>query len=732
MVTNMVTLEDDVNRTVKTLPNYNYLLGRGLTQPFNPANSGSRKLMYSVHREHGMVPSKGEVPLVGTGYENEYGKHSSSFIMADSDYEVVAKIPKFEFKPDHHYFIIIRDIHTGTYDYIERVSYNHNAESYGYLHNNKTIDSYKIGTIIKKDSVIRTSNGFDKYGNKMDGVNLVTMYLSCNQNQEDSMILTETGARKMASNLVHNTDFPINENDILLNWYGNDTTHKSFPDIGENIKDGIFCGIRRLENDTALYMLSRARLKDIMMSDKVITMEGRVADIEVNCNNPAVLSESPYNQQVNFYYNEGLKFAKTLTDVVGPLAINGKLSYKLEVLYSTNRDILDGKKFIKDKEFNNVIMKVVVVQELHCEEGDKICDRYGGKGIISQIIPDYLAPRLDNGVVVDIIKNSSTCMGRENLGQLDELSINFIGARFIDYFNTGLLSYAEFGELLFELFMEIEPDMASFLSHLLKPNRADDLKAYIDSIVARGGINTSLEPFTTNINIDKLRDLYKRFPWIRPYKVTVPQEGSNGEIRYIQTRRDLVVAKIYNHRLKQYAEEKFSVTSLSATNMKNLNTKSKASKMFESRFKKTPIMFGGMEAGDLAAHLGIRNTIIQLMLYAVSPKARRLFEQLLVGDPYDIDIKLDKDSKNRNAEIIATIFKAMGLRLEFIKKPKKDNFLARRVMVKPVKNQGFDLRTNIRDYIGDDNLDNLRYRNAKLNGGTNIANRVMCKKVDKE
>ena len=69
-------------------------------------------------------------------------------------------------------------------------------------------------------------------------------------------------------------------------------------------------------------------------------------------------------------------------------------------------------------------------------------------------------------------------------------------------------------------------------------------------------------------------------------------EDSNGNIRYVETRRPVPVGKIYNYRLKQYAEEKFSVTSLSATNLKNLNTRSKANKIYESKYTKTPIMFG--------------------------------------------------------------------------------------------------------------------------------------------
>ena len=77
-----------------------------------------------------------------------------------------------------------------------------------------------------------------------------------------------------------------------------------------------------------------------------------------------------------------------------------------------------------------------------------------------------------------------------------------------------------------------------------------------------------------------------------------------------------------------------------------------------------------MESGDLA-HLGVENVIINLMLHSTSPHGRRLAEELLTGDPFDIDIKLDDMSKNRSVEILNAYFLTMGLELDFRKIPKK-------------------------------------------------------------
>ena len=686
--------------------------------------------MSAIHNEHHLNLAYGEPAIIQTGYENEFGRTSSSFIEAESDYDVIYKINKFSFN-NNHYYLIVQDKNTGIYDVIERVLYKHNTESYGYLYNNNYLDSLKPGSIIHKGDIIKKSNGFDDYNNKINGVNLTTLYLSCAQNMEDSVIISESAADKLATNLIKSTDITINDNDILLNLYGDENRYKTFPDIGEEIKNGIFCGIRRLENDNMLYTLSQSRLRDIMMSDKCILLDGIVADIDVYCNNPEAIGDSYYNQQLYFYYTERINFCKTVNELVGPLYMNGKLSYNLQKLYAICRDTVAGKQFYKEKQFNNVIMQITVIEKLPMNPGDKLSDRYGGKGVVSEVRPDALMPRLSNGKVVEIIKNQSTCINRENIGQLHEQSLTFIGSRIIDYFKTGVLTYPEMANMWYDFVVEVDPQQANYMRDSFNLDDEYEAKMFIESIIEDDAIVLSLQPFTTNVDIDKIAAIYKKFPWIKPYNVSVPMEDSNGNIRYVETRRPLVVGKIYNYRLKQYAEEKFSVTSLCATSLKNLNTRSKANKIYESKYKKTPIMFGAMESGDVA-HLSMQYVIMNLMLYSSSPQGRRLFEQLLTGDPYNINIKLDKDSKNRNAEIINAIFKTMGLKLVFKKIPKVKEYAIREIVAKLVPNKDFKYKTNIRDIIGHDDELEMKYSTAIQDKRSPVAIKpIVVKVVDK-
>jgi hypothetical protein len=216
----------------------------------------------------------------------------------------------------------------------------------------------------------------------------------------------------------------------------------------------------------------------------------------------------------------------------------------------------------------------------------------------------------------------------------------------------------------------ISKEQGNYLAMQFATMDEDQQAMFINSISTDEGIMLSLKPISESLDIDKLNDIYKEFPWATQYKISVPIKDSNGNIRRITARRPIICGKKYIYRLKQYAEEKFSVTSLSSTNIKNENTRSKANKNYKALYTKTPIKFGEMETGDLA-HLGAEPVIINLMLHSASPHGRRLAEELLTGDPFNINIKLDEDSKNRNVEILNAYLKTMGLRLVFEKIYKK-------------------------------------------------------------
>lgn len=672
--------------------NLEYILGKGLMEPFANTNSGSRKLMFGVNLEQALPLSKPEVPIIQTGYEIRYGDLSSAIVKAESDFEVIAKINKFSHLPNHHYLLINMRYEDGQLDVIERSSYNHIGETYGYLYNTNILDNLDIGYQVPKDNILRTSVANDEYMNRCDGTNLLVSYISSDKDIEDGIVLSESAAEKLASPLIKKVTIIVGDNDILLNLYGKDGKVKSLPDVGEYVQDGILCALRKEKIEECLYMQSVDRLSDILMSDEKFSVEGKVIDLDIYSNNPEALSDKYSNCQIDYYYKDHLRYLNELVNVVESHADedgNVNLSHALEIMYWRAKYELDGMQFEKEKRYDGTILDIYIMEESIPKVGDKITNRYGGKGVISYIVPDNEMPILDNGQRLDAYFNSCTCVNRLNQGQLNELSLNFAGTRLCEYISdNGHISTMEAINLIYDFISFASQEEADdFMSMMYDPHTTEeDREWFINEMLEDGYILLSNKPITESMSLDKLRDLYAKFPFIKPYSVLSKITDSNGNPRYVKGRRTLVAGKMYIYRLKQYAEDKFSATSLSSTNLANENTKSKASKNYRAVYPNTPIRFGEMEAED-ERHMGTDIVVENLMIHSTSPQARRLTAEFIEGDPYTIDIRLDGTCKSRSAEKAKVYLKAMGYRISFRKIPKIKKRLFERVEHLPLEGQ---------------------------------------------
>lgn len=658
-----------------------YALGKGLMQPFNVKNSGNRKLMYSVHLEQALRLTNSEVAEIQAGYEQKFGDLSSSILKFDQDFTVVAKIIKFSKSPNSNYILIIKKA-DGEYDLIEKCNYKHISESYGYTYNFNNIDDLTIDDIVSKDTIMRTSISNDEFMNRKDGSNLLVSYISSDKVLEDGIVLSESSRRKLATKLIKKVTVFIGKNDIFLNLYGDDNNFKSFPDIGEEIENNLLCALRKENIEECLYMQSLSKLREPLMSDDKFIISGKVIDINIYNNDrelDGMMFERHTNSQLLYYYNEHLRYIKDFVEIINTIKKvekeNGrkmKMSFALNYLYTIYNYELSGMKIEKDNKVpEGAFLDIYVFEDNLPRIGDKITNRAGSKGVISAILPDNQMPLLDNGKRLDAYINPSSPVNRLSSGPVDELSLTFTAHRLIEYINNNLMSSLEAIQMIIDYINIISPSYAEFVHDKLFSDETtpEDRDFFLESITSNEKILLSLKPASDRITLDLIANIYKKFPFIKPYTVYSEMVDSNGNIRQVKGRRTLIAGSMYFYRLKQYAEEKFSATSLSSTNLTNENTKSKASKNYMSIFPNTPIRFGEMETED-ERHMGSTYVVQNLMIHSTSPQARRLIEKFIEEDPYSIDIKLDGTCKNRNAEKAKVYLKAMGLEIKIVKIPK--------------------------------------------------------------
>lgn len=707
-----LNLSHEIEKVKQRLPSQEHTLGRALKQPFCNTNSGSRKIMQGIQMEQCVQIMHPEPPIISTGYENQFGYLSSNFITADMDYEVIAKISKFSFKPNDHYWLILYNRAQNVLTMIERTPYYHITEFFGYLFNNDTLDSLLISDIVRQGQVLKKTISYDDFNNRAEGLNLTTMYIACEDVKEDPIVISESAATRFACPLIDKIEVMVNDNDILLNLYGEEKASEgqisdgrrgqyiTFPDIGEQVKNNIFCAIRReLKDEEALFSQSWERLKDIMMNDKkFLCDDGVVIDINVYCNNIEKLQDSMYNNQIKKYYDETQRFAKEFVRKVGPYLYdeNGdkreglKVSYDLQKMFFRMQKINSNALYMQDKVFSNIMLEVYIQHSKPLRRGDKITDRYGGKGVISKVMPDNMMPHyLKDGRwhPVDVLYSMCTCINRLNDGQLFETSITYFGWQLVEYIKQNVTDYNVAFALIHRYIQMLNPLQADFLASQYQFNygKADPMwvdhgppdsddnnynrNVFIDQILHDGYIMLSMPPISSDMQIDKIRALYQEFPYIKKYcPISVPIKDSTGKFRMVYTRRPIVIGYKYIFRLKQLAEEKFSAVSLASTNIRNENSKSKLAKTHNARYPSTPVrVYGEMESSTMSSHIGPEIFIEEFSLNSSSPEARRLNKKLLIDDPFAFNVTLNEDCISQSADIVQAYLKVLGEKLCFSK-----------------------------------------------------------------
>jgi hypothetical protein len=681
---NDANIDKHIDAASKKYDNNNMekMIGVGLNMPFEAENSAARKNMYSSQYQQHVCLVEPEVPYISTAYENKFGQHSSAFIKSDRLWHVFAKVEKFSNKPGHHYFLILMDDNNNM-DVLERVSYCHDTETYGFLYDNTFLDSLQVGSVIQKDDTMKKSISFDEFDNYRAGKNLNSMYVAEPSTTEDAIKVSIGASYKLARTAFKKVTVLINDNDIPLNLNGDCNSYKFIPDIGEEVKNGILCGTRTEKNDESFFAQSAERLRTTMINDITFKASGTVVDIDVYCNKDITsFSNSIYEGQLAFYINDNKRFCQEIVNLLHNFIDNTDYhkSFTLSALYTMCEDVVKGKQYYKDNIFSNIIVEITLYEKAPLQVGDKITSRYGGKGVISEIVPDDEMPKIyGTDTTVDLIWNIATCFNRENIGQLFELSCNFISRNLVQLMLTNCFDVSQCIEIIRNYYEHLSPIFAKAFIDDIRSRNLDSYEiAMADEypLVEVGnmitedmdGLYVALKPISEILTFEKLLDMYSDYSYMTPVFLSTPIKGSRGQVRYVKSQKPCIVAKQYIYRMKQNAEEKHSATALSATNIRNMNSKSKASKMFMSVHSNTPIRFGEME-GNIFKAMGAEIDVMNMMIYSNSPIGRRDANQMLTS--YTFDVKLSEDAKSRSAEILNSIIKAMGARFEFKKIPIK-------------------------------------------------------------
>lgn len=656
-------LKDELLKADETLAGSLSLMGMTmLTQP--AYNNSMRSVMFTSHLKQFVNLDNPDFPGFFTNGENVVGKHSSGYKETKHDTTIFRKVAKYgDLIPEPYmYVLFVYDEKKKRYDVWYRKDSENLTEMFGYNYNNEVIDGLGEGDFVPKGTVVYKSNSYDETMNYGYGKNVQMLYTLDPYTSEDACVVSESLAQSMNSVEINTISIGINQNDYLLNLYGDKRRYKPFPDLGE-YAIGEVAAKRTLFTNQLLTDFKDSALTQIQDSDVCYYKSGKVIDISIYCNNPD-LESNPFNEQILKYLHSQTKYYQEIKDICEEIIDSGAdYSHELDYLYKRACAFLDTEsKWKDDTVFSNLLIEITVKTEVPLQIGQKLTGRYGNKSVISQIRPDDEMPYYydDNGnkITIQLLFNVLAIINRTTAFPMYEISINYICNKFRAKISK-TRSLKEQEKLLFGIIEDFNERQAAEMKKVYNKLSTEEKRAYIkDCIDDRIYIHQN-PMWETKPIFFRLLDIYKKYDFLTPYDIYINKWG-----RDIKLLNPAFIGEMYIIKLKQTSRKGFSVRGTGSINNKGLPERSYKNKLFTERTSSTPIRFGEFETLNFS--IGIIPEDIQLfhLMYRTSVKGRReLAEQLLKdNDTFEIS-----DSyTSRVAEIFAVILKSLGLKLEFI------------------------------------------------------------------
>jgi len=611
-------------------------LAEELLQPNASRCDLSRTNMWCSHFTQAVVLTAPEPPRVYSGFENEVGKYTTAVKRVPDGAKVIGVFNKNPLQ-----VVYALELKGGVADIHFASPVRHLTEDYGYPVDNSPLADAVVGTKLGKGALLQSDPCHDEFGNFMYGTNLRTVYANVGgRTYEDGIIISESAAQKMTHVSVKEYTIVINANDLTVNAYGEPSRHQGFPDVGEDVVDGVLLARRRINHEALLFDLSDEQLSTVNWhSDTVFYSEGTVVDVDIHSNlSIPELEKHPYNAQLLRYEKQWQAFRAWVLETFKPYMrgegadskYTESVGYHYKRVTDTKVTPETGGSWKHDRsEFDGVVLRILVAKENPAVVGSKLTNRYGGKGVVSQILPDSEMPRpAGGGRPAELICNSLGVINRLNPAQLIESELNFIADAVADQMRPHLAGGegAKAQALLLDFLGLVAPAQAAHLASVFK-RTPQSWQDYADAIAEGGDIMIHQPPVVGTVTLPAMREAYRRFGVEKR-----PVEGGTVD-------EPLVFGTNYYLKLRHEPASKHSARSAKHLSISGVPTKNnRGVRTGTEHHSATPIRIGEQEVHNLLIPMKPDDLSRLFRIHATDDSARsEIISRLLTNEPFRQD-----------------------------------------------------------------------------------------------
>lgn len=620
-------------------------------QPMSCRSDVGRTNMFCSHFSQTVVLDQPERPRVFSRFENKFGSYSTALRSIPAGTKIIGVFDKNALQR-----VFALEYPDGRAGIHFAQPARHLTETYGYMLDNSPLEGAGEDDVAEEDTVIQGWPCHDAEGNFQYGLNLKTVYMNMDGlTYEDGLIMSESAADRMSHTSVDRITVNLNANDLTVNYYGDAAVHQGFPEVGQKVKDGILLARRRINHESILFDLSTPQLCQINWeSDMVFYSEGTVVDIDVYSNlSEEGLEKHPFNRQILEYHRNWLQFREWFFETFNPYIHGVKGSGYMSDVGFWLRSCKDSETQPwrhERTEFDGVVLRFTVVKRNPIKPGSKITNRYGGKGVISQIRPDKDMPMTEDGRRADLVVNSLGVVNRLNTSQLFESELNYLADHVVEQM-AAMETLEDRKQHLLSFYGIVAKDQHQWMVENLSD---DDWAEMIQEIiVGNEPIYIHQAPFFGVVSLEELRGAYEIF--------------GVEKSKFVGIEEPMILGTNYYMKLRHEPSGKHSARSAKHLSIAGVPTKnSRGVRTNTEHHSTTPIRLGEQELQNLLIANKPDELKRMLRIYATDDVSREgaIADLLLRSDPFsDERIEPRGNGITRPVAGLKALLESVGLQL---------------------------------------------------------------------
>lgn len=653
-------------------------------------DSSPRKQMFSSHIGQCLVIRGGTERFIQTGMEREYAKYTFSVKMPENGkitkvikrYEATIGVDSIRDEDNPQTVVIYESEDTGEIGMVNIPKYFSDQTYFGfeYKPNMKEVARLSRGNHIGKGKVLYDSPAVTENGDYKFGRECNVAYMSHPAVSEDGILICEDILKEFAIKTYERREVEWGSRYFPLNLYGDETTYKPFPEIGDRIReDGLLMALRRDDRGLAIVEQSASDLREVdFFHDRRVYAEGRggkVVDIRVyhddynTSNTPEAMEQQVmrYHRMTQRFYKEVLGEIRRLESERGEG--NVRLSPQLHALAVEAMAMLDNRTngaqerrvlLHRKNPLDDWRVEFVIEYDVIPNIGFKFTDCHGGKGVVCATVAKREDMPVDeHGNSADIVMDGFGTVSRMNYGRLYEQYINATSRDLLVKMRArlGIQVEAPGLEAKLEAMEQADPaainevwDLLMGFFQIVSPNRmykwfteglyTKPRTQYLASILPQKGIVLYWPPE----NEVEFPDVFRKIeadPRYRPLYGPVSYVGYSG--RRVTTKNPVRIGSVYIIMLEKIADDWTAVASGKLQHFGVLSQITSWDKHTQPTRQQTVRTMGESEVRNWVSYAGPRVTA-DVLDRNNNPKTRRaVVDAILDADqPTNIEQVVDR------------------------------------------------------------------------------------------